>query len=190
MRLTPLLLLPCLLLAPASAPLFGQVQQEEDGGADEGEDAESPADLSSLAQAPSVIDGFFTDLQLANVQQKVEGFYAPTAVYEDPVGRFEGRDQILAHLKQQLGGVQSLAIDVKEEFVSGDETVALWTMTVTHKDLNSGEPLTIDGATHVRSQAGLVTYQRDYYDLGALVYENVSVVGRLVRWVKGKLVAS
>jgi ketosteroid isomerase-like protein len=187
MRIASSLLLPLLLLAPAAAPLAGQVETDPGAAAEEEGLADDDEEDAALGATPSVIDAFFNDLQLANVQQKVEGFYAPIAAYEDPMGRYEGRDQILAHLKDLLGGVQSLGVDVKEEFVSGDETVALWTMTLSHKDLRSGEPLTVDGVTHIRMAGGLVTYQRDYYDLGALVYENVPVVGALVRWVKGKL---
>jgi len=32
-----------------------------------------------------------------------------------------------------------------------------------------------------------VTYHRDYFDLGALIYERVPVLGGLIRGIKGRM---
>ena len=138
-------------------------------------------------EAPaSIIESFFNDLNASTVSQKVEAMMAPTVVYEDPFGRFEGRDKAMAHLQGILGGMQTINVDVKEEFVSGEETVAIWTMTLTNKRLKSGDPVVFDGVTRVKMQGDKIVMQSSQFDLGAAFYENVPVVGWLVRWVKGK----
>ena len=138
-------------------------------------------------EAPaSIIESFFNDLNASTVSQKVEAMMAPTVVYEDPFGRFEGRDKAMAHLQGILGGMQTINVDVKEEFVSGEETVAIWTMTLTNKRLKSGDPVVFDGVTRVKMQGDKIVMQTSQFDLGAAFYENVPVVGWLVRWVKGK----
>jgi len=134
----------------------------------------------------SIIESFFNDLNASTVSQKVEAMMAPTVVYEDPFGRFEGRDKAMAHLQGILGGMQTINVDVKEEFVSGEETVAIWTMTLTNKRLKSGDPVVFDGVTRVKMQGDKIVMQSSQFDLGAAFYENVPVVGWLVRWVKGK----
>lgn len=139
---------------------------------------------------PSAIDSFYDGLTAETAGAKVDGLYGPQVVYEDPFGRIEGRVQLADHYKKLLHGVQNLAVDVKEEFVSADETVAIWTMTFSHKSLNGGEPVVVDGVTHVRIVDGKIVGQKNYFDLGEMVYERTTIVGSIVRWVKGKILGS
>jgi ketosteroid isomerase-like protein len=186
------LTLPVVLLllagaAPAPPPKVDDTASQGEG--EEGVDLldEEGGTGPAADPAPSPIDAFLGDLSPGKVAEKAESFYASDAVYEDPTGSYTGRSRIAAHLRSLLGEATSLSIEVKEEFVTGDETVALWTASVAHPSLRSGEKITVDGVSHVRFKDGRVAWQRDYYDLGAAAYENVPVVGAVVRWVKGKL---
>jgi limonene-1,2-epoxide hydrolase len=149
-------------------------------------DAAETPDEGGGEPEPSAIDTFYDGLTAENAVAKVEGFYAPQVLFEDPFGRVEGKDQVAAYYKKVLAGVLTLQVDVKEEFVSADETVAVWTMTFTHKSLATGERISVDGVTHVRMADGKVIGQKNYFDLGALLYENVPILGSFVRWIKGK----
>jgi limonene-1,2-epoxide hydrolase len=165
---------------------------EAEGGFDEEADSPSAAsgDAAGAAgeaeQGPSLLTEFYHGITADNLRQKVEGLYTMSAVREDPIGSFEGRDRILAHYQNLFEGMSSLEVDVKDEFLSGDETIAVWQMRVKHAGLGS-EPVVIDGVSHLRVQSGRIVFQRDYFDLGAAVYEHVTLVGSIVRWVKGKL---
>jgi limonene-1,2-epoxide hydrolase len=150
------------------------------------EPAASAAAAEEAAAASSPIDEFLNGTTSDNLKAKVDKFYAKDAEVVDPFGTFEGKDEVLAHLEKLYDGLESVSYEIKAEFVSGDETVALWTMTLLHKRLKSGETITVDGVSHVRFVDGKAVQQRDYYDLGALLYENTPVVGGMVRWVKGK----
>jgi len=159
-------------------------------GVDDGlADDEALGQSSAKGDAPtSLLEAFFYDLNASTLEPKVLGTYAFNVVYEDPTGHFENRDNLLSHLKTLISGVTALNVNLKEEFVSGDETVALWTMTLASNRLHGGEPFVIEGSSHIRIKDGKVVYQRDYYDLGGAVYEQVPVLSMFVRWVKGKLV--
>jgi limonene-1,2-epoxide hydrolase len=165
---------------------------EAEGGFDEtdspsAESGEAAASAAAEAeQGPSLLTEFYHGITAENLRQKVEGLYTTSAVREDPIGSFEGRDRILAHYQNLFEGMSSLEVDVKDEFLSGDETIAVWQMRVKHAGLGS-EPVVIDGVSHLRVQSGRIVFQRDYFDLGAAVYEHVTLVGSIVRWVKGKL---
>lgn len=166
---------------PAEAAL------EADGGFDEDADSPSAAGAAEEAeQGPSLLTEFYHGITADNLRQKVEGLYTMSAVREDPIGSFEGRDRILAYYQSLFEGMSSLEVDVKDEFLSGDETIAVWQMRVKHAGLGS-EPVVIDGVSHLRVQSGRIVFQRDYFDLGAAVYEHVTLVGSIVRWVKAKL---
>lgn len=165
-------------------------QDEESPGADEGDEAGEPGDVADADAAepePSAIDSFYDGLTVDNVQAKVDGFYADQVVYEDPLGRVTGKGELVSHLKKLLTGVKKLSVDVKEEFVSADETVAVWTMTLAHDALAGGAEITVDGVTHVRVVNGRIVGQKNYFDLGEMVYEHTPIVGSIVRWVKQKV---
>ena len=170
--------------ANAAAPeAQGSMDDELDHAADE--------DVGPTQPEPpaSVIESFFNDLSASTVAQKTEAAMAQGVAFDDPFGKFDGRDKALEHLKNLLGEMRTLNVEVKEEFVSGDETVALWTMTYTNKHLHSGEPVTVDGFTRVRQQNGKIVTLTNQFDLGAAYYEQLPVIGWLVRWAKAKVSA-
>lgn len=178
--------------APAAATAPTPPGGTPEGGAESMDDEIDHAadeDVGPTQPEPpaSVIESFFNDLNASTVGQKAEAMMAQTMIFEDPFGRFDGRDKTLEHLKNVLGDMQTINVDVKEEFVSGEETVALWTMTFTNKHLKGGEPVSFDGVTRVRVQNNRIVMQTNQFDLGAAFYEHVPVVGWLVRWVKGKV---
>lgn len=187
----------------ATVELRGQDQQDaaeaaqgegeaetEAGGASEGEGL-TPEDLAGQPEMPveSAVDKFFNGATKDNLQEKVEGFYAPNASFEDPFVKLDSRDGILSYYRGIFQNLEEMSFDVKEEFVSGDETVALWTMTLKHNKLAGGEPIVLEGVTHLRFQDGKVVAHRNVFDAGALVYENTPFVGMLVRWVKNRVAA-
>lgn len=146
-------------------------------------DGAAPQDTGNAA----AIDDFLNNTNAGNVKEKVDGFYARDARYEDPFGTIEGRNALLDYYKGLFGGVETLAFDVKEVFVSGDETVALWTLRLQHKSLKGGEAISLDGVSQFRFAGNQVVFQHNYFDAGALVYEHVTFVGMLVRWVKKQI---
>ena len=173
-------------VALSQAPAEEAAPEEAPTDEQELEGAEATAGSPVAKGEASPLDEFLADLSSANLTKKAEQFYNPAATYEDPFGRYQGRDALAAHLNGLLGGMQTVTLDVTSEFVSGDETVALWTLTFTHSSLHGGEPLEIHGVSHVKLLDGKIIAQRDYYDLG-VIYENLPFVGRLVRWVKGRI---
>ncbi|MCX6111637.1 MAG: nuclear transport factor 2 family protein [Proteobacteria bacterium] len=175
--------------APGALPASGVFSSESsDDLSDEDIDHAADEDIGPTQPEPpaSAIESFFNDLNAGTVSQKVEAMMTPTVIYEDPFGRYEGRDKALEHLKQLLGSMLTLNVDVKEEFVSGEETVALWTMTLTNRHLASGEQIVFDGVTRVRVQNNKIVAQSSQFDLGAAYYEHLPVIGWVVRWAKGK----
>ena len=53
-----------------------------------------------------------------------------------------------------------------------------------HRKVGGGEPIILDGVSVFKYEEGKAVYQRDYFDLGAMIYEKVPVLGSVVRWIK------
>jgi limonene-1,2-epoxide hydrolase len=138
-------------------------------------------------QPTSKIYDFFNDTNAGNLKAKVEAFYGPTIEFEDPFTKLQGRAAVLAYYTKLFADVKELTFDIKTEFQSGDETVAVWTMTMKHPAVAGGETVIVDGVSYVRFEGDKAVYHRDYFDAGAMVYEHVPIVGSIVRYVKGRV---
>ncbi len=138
------------------------------------------------ASEPSLLEALTSGLSEAGVRARVEGLFTPEAVYQDPFGRFEGREQIVQHFEKLFAGMEQFDLTIKEEFVSGEDTVSVWSLVMKHKSLSSDPAIELEGITHIRSVGGKVIARVDYYDLGRVVYERLPILGSVVRWVKGK----
>lgn len=115
----------------------------------------------------------------------LDEFYAPDAVFQDPVTRVEGLDRIRSYFMAVYRGVRSIRFDFAEIVVAGRTCTATWTMTLDVKSLNGGRPYQVEGVSILRfNQSGQVEYHRDYLDLGAMVYERIPVIGKLVSLVR------
>jgi len=138
-------------------------------------------------QPTSKIYDFFNDTNAGNLKAKVEAFYGPTVEFEDPFIKVTGREALLAYYTKLFADVKELVFDIQTEFQSGDETVAVWTMTMKHPSIAGGEAVVVDGVSYVRFENDQAVYHRDYFDAGAMVYEHVPIVGSIIRYVKGRV---
>jgi hypothetical protein len=59
-------------------------------------------------------------------------------------------------------------------------------MNLRHRRFKPEETLTLPGATAVRF-GERVHFHRDYFDLGAMIYERIPVLGGAVRAIKARL---
>lgn len=118
----------------------------------------------------------------------LDEFYAAGVVFEDPLGRLEGLDALRRYYAGMYRSVTRIHFDFTSELARDDTHVVVWTMTVEAKGLNRGRPVVLEGNSLLRFDADdKVCYHRDYFDMGAMVYEHVPVIGALIRQIKKRL---
>lgn len=115
----------------------------------------------------------------------LDGFYAPEVVFQDPVGKVQGLENLKDYYRHAYKNVKSIRFNFKE-FISQDQRiVGSWEMHLTVSGLNSGDPFTVDGVSVFElNEAGLVVRHRDYLDLGAMIYERLPFFGKVVTQIK------
>jgi len=137
-----------------------------------------------MTEIESLFNNFNSDtLHLA------DDFYDPDVVFRDPIVELRGRDALKAYYADMYENVISIRFDFSGGIEKDEEVVAFWTMEVRAKGLKGGEPVLLDGASHIKfgGGSGKAIYHRDYFDMGAFVYENVPVLGSVVRFTKKRL---
>ncbi|MFV3351214.1 nuclear transport factor 2 family protein [Aeromonas veronii] len=114
--------------------------------------------------------------------------YAEQVVFTDPAHRIEGLAALgnyFAALYQRLAYCRFVITSQQQQ---GRQAWLGWTMTFSHPRLRGGEPVTVEGATHLEfDEAGKVCQHRDYFDLGAMLYEQLPLLGPVVRTIKMRL---
>ncbi|MBL0520708.1 nuclear transport factor 2 family protein [Aeromonas enteropelogenes] len=114
--------------------------------------------------------------------------YADEVIFIDPAHRIEGLAALsdyFAALYQRLAYCRFVITSQQQQ---GRQAWLGWTMTFSHPRLRGGKPVTVEGATRLEfDEEGKVCLHRDYFDLGAMLYEQLPLLGSLVRTIKGRL---
>ena len=118
----------------------------------------------------------------------LESFYDPEIVFQDPIVHIEGLPDLRAYYVSMYESVEEIRFDIANHYIDGDRHVVSWTMTVVHERFNQGKEVVVDGVSVIHFNASdLVVYHRDYFDMGALVYEHVPLLGYVVGRVKERI---
>ena len=118
----------------------------------------------------------------------LDDLYAEELVFEDPLGRMEGLDEFRVYMEAMYQYVEEIEWDYTDEVVQGDTHVLFWTMTLRTKGLNKGKPFSVDGTSRmVFGEGNKVVFHRDYFDMGAYIYERAPVIRWFVKFVKRRL---
>jgi limonene-1,2-epoxide hydrolase len=127
---------------------------------------------SAHARQACVVDQIISNVNLGNVEQQYTAFYAPTAQFNDPTVTVNGRDAIIAHLKESLAGVSVDAIRVQDTVESGGAWMTTYEMD-THLQIPiNGTPTPVGQKMLKFDCEGKIVYHRDYYDQFA-VYQQI-----------------
>ena len=113
--------------------------------------------------------------------------YDENIVFKDPLHEMRGLDQVTDYFAHIGSGL--LYCDFKFYRSAYTEHCAWikWAMHFAHPRLNNGEEIVLQGATELVRTDKIVSHI-DYYDLGAMLYENVPVLGYVTKKLKNRLV--
>lgn len=113
--------------------------------------------------------------------------YHIDAVFKDPVHEVRGLAAINAYFDDMSQNLIACKFDYTHELVKGNQAFLQWRMHYQHPALGGGKEITIAGMTRLAIENGLIVDHEDCYDMGAMVYEHVPVVGLVVRWLRRRL---
>ncbi len=117
----------------------------------------------------------------------IPSVYDDAVVFEDPIHRVEGLAALQAYFGKTTANVTQCAFHFHNVQVLPENAAWItWRMDFAHPRLRAGTPLAVEGVTHLRF-GERITYHRDYFDLGSMLYEHVPLIGGAVRWLKGRL---
>ena len=127
----------------------------------------------------------FVELNSTNTHL-LEEIYTTDIKFEDPAHEVEGLDDLKKYIKNLYQKVTSCTFRfTKIERFSGG-AVLEWNMLISHPKLNKGIIFIVSGVSVVRYRDKIYSH-RDYFDLGDMLYERISLLGGVVRFIKKNL---
>ncbi|MBW4933256.1 nuclear transport factor 2 family protein [Marinobacter sp. F4206] len=126
----------------------------------------------------------FNELDKGNLNRLSE-VYSEDISFRDPLGSAKGLDELTQYFAEAYANAISCRFEFSDSVVNGAFAAIPWVMYLRHKRINRGREIQVDGISHLRVADGKVCYHRDYFDAGQLLYENLPLVGRVIRLVKG-----
>lgn len=139
--------------------------------------------MTELAQQ---LTQFYTEITMDSVEQL--GFiYDPKVEFVDPVRSHHGLPALQRYFANLLGNVTHCRFDISSIDAINNRLFIVWKMHYGHPQVAGGKPLTLQGTSVLKTEANKVVFQQDYYDMGAMLYEHIPVLGFVVKKLKNRL---
>ena len=116
----------------------------------------------------------------------MEECYHSRILFRDPLVEKRGHEALAGYLRSAYENVSRCEFDFSEPTANRHCIVLPWRMTVEHPKLAHGRPIIVEGVSLLQGEDDRIIFHRDYYDAGQLLYENIPVLGRLIRWIRSR----
>ena len=130
---------------------------------------------------------FFQNLSLEKMDL-VDDFYASDIIFQDPIHKLSSLDALKSYYKNLYSNVSSIRFEYGNSFESGSHVTLEWKMFLKTPAFNSGNEIIVDGVSLIEfNSAGKAFKHRDYFDMGEFVYERITILGSIIRYIKNRM---
>lgn len=153
--------------------------------------SEKYPDMAKMKNISQQVVDFYSNYLTADLD-RLDELYASNISFKDPLHELYGIDKLKQYFVASKRGLMTCRFDfsdVKET----DSTIWMeWVMRYSHRKLKGGKPLTLHGSTVLKldEAQNRIVRHCDYYDLGEMLYEQLPVLGSLVRTLRRKVAES
>lgn len=113
--------------------------------------------------------------------------YAGHVRFVDPVAQHNGLSELVEYFERLMANTQSCTCTIHSMLEQQDKVMLDWTMQFAHPRLNGGNLVNVDGVTVLKLEQDRIVYHRDYYDMGQMIYEQVPLLGAVIKGVKKRM---
>ena len=118
----------------------------------------------------------------------LDSIYDQNAVFEDPIGKVEGLNDLKRHFSKMMSNVSYCRFEITDVVANDGQAFITWTMSFAHPKLNGHKKIMVNGVSEIKFDER-ITYHRDYFDVGSMFYEQVPILKTIIQALKKRLVA-
>lgn len=139
--------------------------------------------MTRSAELARLVD-YWQTLTPASVNE-LPTLYAADACFRDPFNDITGIEKIQHIFADMFVRLDAPKFEIIETIEESHGAFLIWDFTFRIKALRPEQNRRIHGTSHIRfAPNGLVQYHRDYWDAAGELYEQLPLVGILMRFLK------
>lgn len=103
--------------------------------------------------------------------------------FQDPMHQLQGLTELTDYFAGLYRNITDIHFDIQQVLMTGAQAAITWRMSFAHPQLARGKVIAVDGMSHLTLEHKII-FHRDYFDVGQMLYEQLPLVGGMVRWIK------
>lgn len=127
---------------------------------------------------------YYADLMQADFDSLAQ-IYDARIRFCDPVHAVVGLDQLQCYMEALCEQLQHCHFEYLDELIGNGQAYIKWNMYFSHRKLGA-ETICVRGMSQILFDER-ITYHEDVYDMGAMLYENLPLLGPVTRLLKRRL---
>ncbi|MDX1553884.1 MAG: nuclear transport factor 2 family protein [Marinobacter sp.] len=140
---------------------------------------------SSVHETLARFRQLFNNLCAGNMAE-LGSVYGNNVRFTDPFTTVQGIDELTEYFSGAYANVISCDFEFAAPVINGEDVCIPWVMHLQHKRIRKGKVVKVDGISQLVIREGRVINHRDYFDIGQLLYENLPVMGGVIRWLRNQ----
>jgi len=133
------------------------------------------------------LKAFYENFSADNLD-RLEEFYTQDIEFVDPIHKVDGVLSLRQYLKKMSVNLLHYRIHYIEVLVGENSAYLTWEMEFANKHIRGGQVISVRGMSHLKF-TNRIYYHEDSYDLGALLYDHLPLLGSITRSLKGRMSA-
>lgn len=118
--------------------------------------------------------------------EQIDALYTQDIEFRDPLHTILGILALKSYMKNLYANSRDIRFEYTDELSGENWATITWLMHFRHPSLAGGKLISVRGITQIRF-TDRIFYHEDFYDLGAMIYQHVPVLGRIIRFINQRI---
>ena len=116
---------------------------------------------------------------------RLRELYSEQIVFKDPVHEMRGLVELEDYFTSLCSDLSECRFEYLDEMLSAESAYVKWVMHFKHPRLGN-RLISVRGVSHLKLD-DKIEYHEDFYDMGAMLYEQLPLLGNVTRWLRLRL---
>lgn len=118
--------------------------------------------------------------------EQIDALYTQDIEFRDPLHTILGILALKSYMKNLYANSRDIRFEYTDELYGENWATISWLMHFRHPSLAGGKLISVRGITQIRF-TDRIFYHEDFYDLGAMIYQHVPILGRIIRFINQRI---
>ncbi|CAM3779709.1 MULTISPECIES: nuclear transport factor 2 family protein [Pseudoalteromonas] len=109
--------------------------------------------------------------------------YHQDITFKDPLHQVTGLTELTNYFSGLYSNLSYCQFTISDAISTDDKAFVYWTMQYVHPKLNGAQQISVEGHSHLQFVDEKIISHRDYFDVGALLYRHVPLLGSVINYI-------